>query len=248
MGKKKETYIVKDFGSVTIPERWEDVTLGQFIKLMQLEGDGGQKDVRDVIAVLTNNDREWVNMLPAPFVERLIMKLVFLNKAPDKEPKNELIVNGEKYFINYMDELRFGEYTDINTIIQQDNTNYAAFLAILCRKEGEEYNDDFTAHIEERVKFWESQPITDVMPLVGFFLARWTVSEEASRVYLTEAVEAADQLVEATEHSLKNGGYKRLPIHLRMKAWWNMRKYKKCMRQLSSSISATSKTNEQPKK
>lgn len=236
---RREYTVIKDFGSVTIPEKWEEVTLLQFIKLMQLEGEDGQKDVRDVIAVLSGKDREWVNMLPTPFVERLIMKLAFLNKAPDKEPKNELVVNGEKYFINYMDDLTFGEYTDINTIVQQDATNYAAILAILCRRDNEEYNDQFTAHIDERVKFWESLPITEAIPLVAFFLARCSLSETCSQAYMTEAVEAAGQLVQATEHLLKSGECRKLPMKSRIKAWWNIRKYKKYMRRLSSSTSAT---------
>ena len=236
---RREQYIVKDFGEVTIPERWEEVTLKQFTDLMRLEGEDGERDIRDVIAVLTDNDREWVSTLPVPFVERLMTKLTFLSKSPDTTARNEIKIDGDRYSIKYNEDLTFGEYTDINTIVQQDATNYAAILAILCRRDNEEYNDQFTAHIDERVKMWEKQPITDVIPLVAFFLARCSLSETCSQAYMTEAVEAAGQLVQATEHLLKSGECRKLPMKSRIKAWWNIRKYKKYMRRLSSSTSAT---------
>lgn len=240
MKKKKEEYVLHDFGEVTIAEDWSEVTLGQFQKIMKLtNADNAQIDVRDLISVLTGKDKEWVNLLPARFVQSLMVKLVFLNKAPEAPATNILRWKGEEYKVNFLNELTFGEYTDINTLISSDPNNYAGFLAILCRKEGEVYNDEFTAHIEDRVRLFEEVPVTDVLPVISFFLHLWGTSEAFSPASLRKTADLAETLLQDIDSSRKNGAYRRLPISFRAKVWWKLRKYRKCLQRLSCSISAS---------
>ena len=37
MAKRKERIVAKDFGNITVPTSWEQITLGQFVKLMKLQ-------------------------------------------------------------------------------------------------------------------------------------------------------------------------------------------------------------------
>lgn len=241
MKRKKETYVVQDFGSVNIPESWDDVTLEQFMSIMRLMGDDNTVDIRDAIAILTRKDKEWVNSLPINFVNSLASRLVFLNQLPSNEARNEVEIDGEKYFINYMEDLTFGEYTDIDTVMRSDDKNYAAFLAILCRKEGEKYDDKFTAHIDKRVEMWNNVSITKVLPLISFFLNSWGLSERLSQDSLKEMLDQANQSLTDTKSLLKSGAYKGLPFKSRMKITLYIRRFSKALSLLSSSISPTSK-------
>lgn len=230
MAKKKE--ILYDFGEWNIPEKWEDVTLEKFTKLMS-KTENGVNDVRDVIAIMADRTMEDVNLLPVDFVESLMARLTFLNKSPEYENKNEIIIDDEVYHINVLEKLKFGEYVDVNSAIQGDNLNYAAFLGILCRKEGEEYDDDFIANkLDERIEMFNKQPINKILPVIGFFLALFATSETCSQLFLTEAEQTTNQLLQETENLWKNMGFRKRYSIWGIRTWWKLRKYKKCMSQL----------------
>lgn len=231
MAKKKKE-ILYDFGEWTIADKWEDVSLKQFVELMRLN-DSGIRDIRDVIAILSDHTKDEINMLPIDFIESMMARLTFLNKAPELDNSNQIEIDGETYFVNVMEKLKTGEFVDINTAIQSDSLNYAAFLAILCRKKDEVYDDDFIANkLDERIEMYNNQPITKILPVIGFFLNLYRISKTPSQNCMTEIQQTANQLLKDTETSLRSGGYKKLSLKQLMKAWWNIRKYKKCMRQL----------------
>ena len=78
---------------------------------------------------------------------------------------------GETYMVNYQSKLKTGEYVATDAVIKSDAHNYAAILAILCRKENEAYDSKYENEVlPSRVEMWEKQPITKVMPIVNFFL------------------------------------------------------------------------------
>ena len=229
---KRNKEVIFDFGEWKIADKWEDVSLRQFTELMKLN-DNGIKDVRDVIAILSDHTKDEINLLPIDFIESMMARLTFLNKAPEVNNSNEIKIDGEVYFVNVMEKLKTGEFIDVNSAIQSDSLNYAAFLAILCRKKGELYNDDFVAnHLDERIEMYNNQPITKILPVIGFFLNLWRISKAPSQNCMTEIQQTANQLLKDTETSLRSGGYKKLSLKHLMKVWWNIRKYKKCMRQL----------------
>ena len=230
---KRNKEVIMNFGEWKIADKWEDVSLRQFTELMKLN-DNGIKDVRDVIAILSDHTKDEINLLPIDFIESMMARLTFLNKAPEVNNSNEIKIDGEVYFVNVMEKLKTGEFVDINTAIQSDSLNYAAFLAILCRKKDEQYNDDFIANkLDKRIEMYNNQPITKILPVIGFFLNLWRISKAPSQNCMTEIHQTANQLLKDTETSLRSGGYKKLSLKHLMKAWWNIRKYKKCMRQLS---------------
>ena len=230
---KRNKEVIMNFGEWKIADKWEDVSLRQFTELMKLN-DNGIKDVRDVIAILSDHTKDEINLLPIDFIESMMARLTFLNKAPEVNNSNEIKIDGEVYFINVMEKLKFGEFVDVNSAIQSDALNYAAFLAILCRKKDEQYNDDFIANkLEERIEMYNKQPITKILPVIGFFLNLWRISKIPSQNCMTEIQQTANQLLKDTEISLRSGGYKKLSLKQLMKVWLNIRKYKKCMQQLS---------------
>lgn len=241
MGKKKETIVVKDYGNITVPTSWDDITLRQFVNLMKLQEAEGKNELSivDIMAVLTGTDKKYIYSLPSDFANTIMAHLLFLNEPLKEEPKAEVEINGDVYKINYMEKLKFGEYTDANTIMANDKFDYGSLLAILCRKEGEKYDDDFIAdHIEKRTEMWNNQPITKVYPLVCFFLTLSALSGQHLQHYMTDAEQAINQSLTHIEDSLKDGAVKKFSLSY-VKARWKLKKLRKCMSQLSSTTSHT---------
>ena len=235
MAKRKEKIVAKDFGSITVPTSWDEVKLKDFITLMKLQEEENKEDVSliDIMAVLTGTDKKYIYSLPSDFANTIMAHLLFLNKPLKEEPKAEAIIDGNLYKINYMEKLKFGEYTDANTVMANDKFDYASLLAILCRREGEVYDDDFIAeHLDERIEMWNNQPITVVYPLVCFFLTLSVVSGKHLEHFMTDAEQVIDQSLTHIENSLKNGAVKKFSMSY-VKARWRLRKLRKCMSQLS---------------
>ena len=236
MAKRKERIVAKDFGSITVPTSWDEITLKQFITLMKLQEEEGKEEVNivDIMAVLTDTDKKYIYSLPSDFANTIMAHLLFLNKPLKEEPKAEVIIDGNLYKINYMEKLKFGEYTDANTVMANDKFDYASLLAILCRREGEVYDDDFIAeHLDERTEMWNNQPITKVYPLVCFVLTLSALSGKHLEHFMTEGEQVIDQSLRHIENSLKDGAVKKFSLSY-VKARWKLRKLRKCMSQLSS--------------
>ena len=178
MAEIKKNNII-DLGSITVPTSWEDVTLAQYQEIEKFYEDKDKKfNVIDVLDIFINKDKDFIMSLPAEFLEIILNKLQFLLTPPtESKPTNKITIDGEEYIINFQNKLRTGEYIAAETILKDDKQNYAALLAILCRKEGEIYDSKFENEIvEERIKLFEQQPITKILPIIGFFLNLMLVS------------------------------------------------------------------------
>lgn len=237
--KKKKVDIVQDFGRVNIPTKWEEVTLSQLQKLMELQEKSKEEkrilSTVDVLGIFTGKDKEYLNSLPAEFIESLLANLAFLSTDMDTKPHDAIVIGDEAYFINHHEKLSFGEYVDANTIMQEQPGNYSALLAILCRKKGEAYDDEFIADkLDKRIEMFDHASCVDCMNVISFFLLLWQQSKKCSQASLTTAVQQADQLLQDIQSSLKNGDGKKPSFLLRMKIYYKLRKYRKCLRQLSS--------------
>lgn len=217
-----------DFGEWTIPTKWEEVTVKQYQELERIY-DKEKPDIRDIVAVLANKERKDIDELPTDFFETLLKHIAFIaEKAENVAPTNTITIAGETYQINIMEKLKTGEFVDSQTALEGDKHNYALLFAILCRKAGEIYNDDFIANVlPDREKMFEEQPITNILPLVGFFLQLWTQSSLFTLLF-SKVEEAIDQLAENIKSSPKIGIGKR--CYLR----WQMKKLKNSLQSVKS--------------
>lgn len=161
---------IVDFKSWTIPTSWDEVKLSVFQKL-EKEKANEDMQIIDILHILADKTRDEVMELPSEFIDIMLSKLQFLTTPiPQQEPSYKIEIDGETYQINFMEKLKTGEYISFNNVIKAEPYNYAAMLAILCRKEGEIYDSKFEAEIfNDRVKMFENQPITKIMPLINFF-------------------------------------------------------------------------------
>ena len=197
-----------DYGELNIPEKWEDIDLKTYQEIEKYYEDKKEEsfDVLDVIDILTGKDKEYIKSLPMEFLDMVLDKLSFLTTEPQApEPTNKITIDGATYTIHFESQLKVGEYIAADSILKSDKHNYAALLAILCRKDGELYDSHFENEvIEDRIKFWEKQPVTKVLNLISFFL------QLANLLYLptllSSQVEEAISLTQQNIDNLRKNG------------------------------------------
>ena len=223
----KDNDNIIDFGSITVPTRWEDVTLKMYQDIERLyDGKDESFDVRKVIHIMCGLSEDEVNSMPVDFLERIMAHLTFLQTKPeDKEPSNSIVIDGEKYTVHTENKLRTGEYIASDTAMKGDKHNYAAILAILCRKEGEVYDSHFENEIlEDRIKLWEKQPVVNILPIIGFFLELYIVLQMPT-LLSSKVEEALDLTRKDIETLQKNGEISKRCMKSQMKKLKKLEKY-----------------------
>ena len=207
-----------DFGEWKTPISWSEVTLKQYQEISKYYSDKDKDfDVRDVIHILCNKTVDEVNMLPMEFTERIMEKLLFLQEKPQiGDSTVDITVDGVKYHINIMEHLKTGEYLASDQILHSDPFNFAAILAILCRKDGEIYDSKFEAEVfPKRLEMFENIPMIDGMRVINFFIQRYITLRTPSLLssHLMEAINLTRKDIET---SVKNGEHTRLWQKLQM--------------------------------
>ena len=192
-----------DFGSITMPTSWDDITLRQFVELTKIY-EKEDKELLDILALFSGKDKSELKQMPKDFIDTMLIHLQFLNTPLNVEPQSEIVINGKKYMINYKEKLKFGEFTDAETVIR--DKDYASMLAILCRQKGEIYDDDFIADkLDDRVEMFNSLSIREALMLLNFFLKLGL----SCRLYSLQSLETSkaevEQFLQSIENSLKDG-------------------------------------------
>lgn len=225
--------VEKDFGEWNVPQSWDDLTLGKFQELERLydgEEDKERKfDVRDVLDLMTDRTKDEINELPIEFTDSLLRKMYWLHEQPDfGKPSNKVIIDGVQYTVHNENEMKFGEYVALDTALKGDKHNYAAMLAILCRKEGEIFDAKFENEIlPSRIEFWKNVSVMKVMPIVSFFLELSSMSLQVSQLSL-EIQEGINHILKHIETSKQNGVFSALYTR------WQMRKLKKLQKSIKN--------------
>lgn len=196
-----------DYGVWNLPKGWDELTLKQFQQIEEYYADKDKEfDVRDVLEVFTDHSRDEVDQLPIEFTESLLEALKWLSEPPKYgQPINYVDIDGERYEVNVREKLKTGEYVAVNTVIKSNPHNYAALLAILCRKNGEIYDSKFENEVlSSRVEMFEKQSVVSVMPIVFFFINLWIALGQTTQLSLR--VEEAINLEREHILSLRKSG------------------------------------------
>ncbi len=224
---------IVDYGEITVPVSWDEIPLKKYIKLSRLYDGDKKPDIIDMIPILIDKDKDYVMSLPSEFLGVVLSKLDFLARDIDAEPTNEIEINGETYMINYQEKLRVGEYLAADTLIKEDDKDIAKLLAILCRKKGEIYDTDFTTNVlNDRIKLFEEQPITKVLPLFFFMLSLYSLLQSPITLSLNTK-ENISHIRQNIESLRKDGELGTLTFKYVMR---KLRKYEKTINKISKSI------------
>ena len=223
--------VEKDFGEWKVPQSWDDLTLGKFQELERLyDGDEERKfDVRDVLDLMTDRTKDEINELPIEFTDSLLRKMYWLHEQPQfGKPSNKVTIDGVQYTVHNENEMKFGEYVALDTALKGDKHNYAAMLAILCRKDGEIFDAKFENEIlPSRIEFWKNVSVMKVMPIVSFFLELSSMSLQVSQLSL-EIQEGINHILKHIETSKRNGVFSALYTK------WQVRKLKKLQKSIKN--------------
>ena len=225
--------VEKDFGEWKVPSSWDELTLGKFQELERLyDGDDDKErkfDVRDVLDLMTDRTKDEINELPIEFTDSLLRKMYWLHEQPDfGKPSNKITIDGETYTVHNENEMKFGEYVALDTAMKGDKHNYAAMLAILCRKEGEIFDAKFENEIlPSRIEFWKNVSVMKVIPIVSFFLELSSMSLQVSQLS-SEIQEGINHILKHIETSKRNGVFSELYIK------WQVRKLKKLQKSIKN--------------
>ena len=219
-----------NLGSWNIPTDWSQITLRQFQEIDRYYKEKEKEaDIRDVVHILAGKTVDEVNQLPVEFLEMILEKLSFMNEQPVVgEPTNKIELDGVTYQVNIMNKLKTGEYVAVDSVVKTDAANFAAILAIICRKEDEIFDSKFENEIlEDRIKMFENAPITKVLPVMNFFINCYILSETPSRLY-SMVEEEISLMHQNIQDSVKNGEITKLSSK------WRMRKLRKLEKSLKS--------------
>ena len=210
---------VIDFGSINLPTRWEELSLKQFQEIEKYYSEHeGEFKITDIIHIMCGKSVDEINAMPLEFLDIISDKLEFMTTPMEKAvPTKEVEVNGEKYVIHTEEQLKVGEYVAADTILKNDSHNYAALMAILCRKEGEVYDSKFeNEEMMKRVEMWEKVPVMKVMGIISFFLTCYTLSVTPT-LLSSEVEEEINRIRKRIEISVQNGETSRRSMKSAMK-------------------------------
>lgn len=218
---------------INVPTNWDEITLGTYQKLQEYYKslkDDEPIDTIKFIALLSNYSEDEVLLLPVAFVNNIVLKLDFLKKIPNPNVSNKITISGETYYLLNMDEMKFGEFTDVNMSIKNNPNDYASILAILCRKPNEIYDQEFiNKRFEERKKLFESISVNQALSVLGFFLKYYEQYRIPSEDCINQLRQEVELYATSIENSLKNGAYRG---HFTFFAKRKLKKYQKLLKQI----------------
>ena len=156
--KKMET--AYDFGSITVPTKWDEVTLqmlSDYLALSKEKEEALEKDKaqaerdktempnekdekynitdKDLLKCFTNFDMEKYDVLPVELYNSIMSNFSFvLEDMPQWKPSNHLSYNGMEFVVNDKESLKVLEWDDCENILRNNIYDYPSLLAVLCRK------------------------------------------------------------------------------------------------------------------
>lgn len=194
-----------NYGEITCPKKWSDVSTKQYIEISRLYGDDKKAELIDMIPILINKDKDYVMSLPSEFLGIILEKIQFITEQPNVEPSNEIKIKGETYIINYQNKLKVGEYLAADVAIKEDPRDIARLLSIICRKKDEPFDIKYTTNVQqERIKMFEEQPITKVLPLF-FFMMTLYATLQSPFILSSSIKEEISHIQENIESLAKDG-------------------------------------------
>lgn len=227
-----------DYGEINVPTKWDDVTLDMFADIERYYQDKDKDfDVREVLHIMIGKDIDFINSLPAEFLDIIMQKLSFLQTQPEiGEATNKIVIDGETYQVNVFEKLRTGEYVSFDMALKADKHDYSTFMAILCRKDGEKYDSHFEAEVfDDRKKMFGKQPVTKIMPIVNFFLHLWFVQGSYSQLY-----SKVEEAISLTQHNIENSD--KIGVFKRFYLNWQMKKLRRSLKSSNSTSRTRSRS------
>ena len=166
---------VKEFKLIN---KWEDVTLEKWIKLVDYHKLSKSEEALETIKELSNIPKNLIKELEIKDIAVIMSKVAELQQKQDSSLKRIIEIDGKRYgFHPRLDEITLGEWSDLETMIKMDiEKNLPEVMAILYRPIVEEQNDIYTikaydGDITIRAEQMKQMSAEQVQSALRFFFA-----------------------------------------------------------------------------
>tara|TARA_R110002167_G_scaffold19881_1_gene72920 strand:+ start:314 stop:955 length:642 start_codon:yes stop_codon:yes gene_type:complete len=207
--KIKKQDKVKEFKLIN---KWEDVTLEKWIKLVDFHKLNKSKEAEETIAALSNIPKELIKELELKDIAVIMSKISELQQKQNSSLKKVIEIDGKKYgFHPDLDSITLGEWSDLESMIKNNvEKHLPEIMAILYRPIVEEQNDIYTikaydGDISIRAEQMKKMAAEQVQSALVFFYHLGKESLMTLPSFLTERLkEMKEQLQQ--NHLQKSGG------------------------------------------
>ena len=164
---------------ITVPSKWEEVTVKQFDELLAASQDKdltiAEREVK-IISILTGLSIQDVLNLDAPSFQAISDKLNFLNTKPSKVmPKDKITLNEKEYHVDlYPKNFTAGQFLDYKVIAGEEiDKKTARLIACFLYPVGASYNDG-SYDVEDVVNtINEYMSVVEVTGYTNFFMIQY---------------------------------------------------------------------------
>ena len=185
----------------TLPKRWNQVSLEQFIELRQLKGDDGVFNHNiDIICALTDSLPEDFDDLDITEVTEIFKDLQWLYTEPSKLYTDRI----GKFYLKPMNDLTLGEFIDLEYYFTIDYIQYLPNICALLYRIPSVVEDNVVSKWESndfktssRVHYFLDQPITKMYGVLTEYIKFRDNFITSHQMMLVEQVE--DDLEDITD-------------------------------------------------
>ena len=181
---------VKEFKLIN---KWEDVTLEKWIKLVDYHKLSKSEEALETIKALSNIPKKLIKELELNDIAIIMRKISELQQKQDSSLKRIIEIDGKRYgFHPNLDSITLGEWADLETMIKIDiEKQLPEIMAILYRPLVEEKNDVYTikaydGDIRIRAEQMKQMSAEQVQSALVFFYTFANESLETLQSFLTE--------------------------------------------------------------
>ena len=163
---------------MTIPKRYEDLTVSQFQQLEALKAEENIDSIDKAVkrlSILSGESIDFIESLRPKVVYDTLLDAIYLNSPIHDIPLKDTVVLGSKKFkaITQITDFTVAQHKDFNTFLQLNNNNYIACLPeiiAICHAEkiGGVFKYEPANHFEN-LELFKAAKLKDVMGAVFFY-------------------------------------------------------------------------------
>lgn len=165
-GKKK---------SFNVIDKWSDVTLEKWAKLIAIKGFSKIKEAKETILALSDIPEKVLNKLEVYHIAAILQGLSSMQKEETTCLRETIEIEGVEYgFHPDLEQMTLGEFVDLESYIEDIQNNMPEIMAILFRpvtdKSVNYYNiEAYDGKIKKRAEIMKNIPAEKVQDALVFF-------------------------------------------------------------------------------
>ena len=165
-GKKK---------SFNVIDKWSDVTLEKWAKLIAIKGFSKIKEAKETILALSDIPEKVLNKLEVYHIAAILQGLSSMQKEETTCLRETIEIEGVEYgFHPDLEQMTLGEFVDLESYIEDIQNNMPEIMAILFRpvtdKSVNYYNiEAYDGKIKKRAEIMKNIPAEKVQDAMVFF-------------------------------------------------------------------------------